>query len=204
MNGTHESHPVKCANPVDAAVLADYWLAVLATPDEAAVEEHLFKCDTCGQRLREVIALAEDIRRLAREGSLRMVVSDAFLKRAAEEGLRIRQYAPPSGGGVECTVTAEDDLLIGRLAANLSGVTRVDLCICDETGIEQLRLPDIPVYSGASSVIYQESITLAKAAPTHKMIMRLVTFDEAGTERPLGEYSFNHTRSLPGPGAWSG
>jgi hypothetical protein len=204
MNGTHESHPVKCANPVDAAVLADYWLAVLATPDEAAVEEHLFECDTCGQRLREVITLAEDIRRLAREGSLRMVVSDAFLKRAAEEGLRIRQYAPPSGGSVECTVTAEDDLLIGRLAANLSGVTRVDLCICDETGIEQLRLPDIPVYSGASSVIYQESITLAKAAPTHKMIMRLVTFDEAGTERPLGEYSFNHTRSLPGPGAWSG
>ena len=204
MNGTHESNPVKCANPIDAAVLADYWLAVLATPDEAAVEEHLFECDTCGQRLREVIALAKDIRRLAREGSLRMVVSDAFLKRAAEEGLRIRQYAPPSGGSVECTVTAEDDLLIGRLAANLSGVTRVDLCICDETGIEQLRLPDIPVYSGASSVIYQESITFAKAAPTNKMIMRLVTFDEAGTERPLGEYSFNHTRSLPGPGAWSG
>ena len=149
-----------------------------------------------------MIALAEGVRNLAREGSLRMVVSDAFLKRAAEEGLRVREYAPPAGGGVQCTVTAEDDILIGRLAANLSGAKRVDLCICDERGVEQLRLPDIPVHSGAGSVAYQESITFAKAAPTHKMIARLVTFDEAGGERLLGEYTFNHTRSLPGPGAW--
>jgi len=193
---------VSCANPIDAAVLADYWLAALANPEEEAVEEHLLACDPCGARLREVIALAEGVRNLAREGCLRMVVSDAFLKRAAEEGLRVRQYAPPPGGGVQCTVTDEDDILIARLAADLSGAKRVDLCICDERGVEQLRLPDIPVHSGASSVVYQESITFAKAAPTSKIIARLVTFDEAGGELLLGEYTFNHTRSLPGPGAW--
>ena len=74
--------------------------------------------------------------------------------------------------------------------------------IYDERGIEQFRMPDIPFQSGAGSVAYQESITFAKAMPTHKMIARLVTFDEAGGERLLGEYAFNHTRSLPGPGAW--
>ena len=193
---------MRCSNPIDAAVLADYWTGALAAAEEEVIEEHLLDCDGCGARLREVIALAEGVRHLAREGSLRMVVSDAFLKRAAEEGLRVREYAPPPGGGVECTVTAEDDILIGRLAANLSGAKRVDLCICDEHGVEQLRLPDIPVHSGASSVVYQESITFAKAMPTSKMIARLVTFDEAGGERLLGEYTFNHTRSLPGPGAW--
>jgi hypothetical protein len=99
-------------------------------------------------------------------------------------------------------VTAEDDILVGRLAANLSGAKRVDLSLCDERGIEQLRLSDIPVHAGASSVTFQESITFAKAAPTNKMIVRRVTFDEAGGERLLGEYTFNHTRSLPGPGAW--
>jgi hypothetical protein len=193
---------MNCSHPIDAAVLADYWLAALAKPEEEAVEEHLFTCDECGARLREVIALAEGVRKLAREGCLRMVVSDTFLKRAAEEGLRVREYAPRAGGGVQCTVTAEDDLLIGRLAANLSGAKRVDLCICDERGVEQLRLPDIPVQSGASNVVYQESITFAKAAPTNKMIVRLIAFDEAGGERLLGEYTFNHTRSLPGPGGW--
>jgi hypothetical protein len=193
---------MRCSNPIDAAVLADYWTGALAGSEEEAIEEHLFDCDGCGAQLREVIALAEGVRRLAREGGLRMVVSDAFLRRAAEEGLRVREYALAPGGGVECTVTAEDDILIGRLAANLSGAKRVDLCICDERGIEQLRLPDIPVHSGASSVVYQESITFAKAMPTNKMIARLVTFDAAGGERLLGEYTFNHTRSLPGQGAW--
>ena len=202
MNSRNETHPLKCSNPIDVAILGDYWLNALTSPDEAAIEEHLFECDHCGERLREVIALAEGIRELAREGSLRMVVSDAFLERASAQGLRVRQYSAPRGGSVDCTVTADDDLLIGRLAANLSGVTRVDLCVYDDTGIEKLRLPDIPIRSGASSVIYQESITFAKAAPTNKMIVRLVTFDEAGIELPLGEYTFNHTRSLPGPGAW--
>ena len=193
---------MSCENPIDAAVLADYWLTALAGSEEEAVELHLFDCDQCGARLREVIALAEGVRKIAREGSLRMVVSDTFLKRLAEEGLRVREYAPPAGGGVQCTVTAEDDFLIARLAANLTGARRVDLCLCDERGVEQGRMPDIPVPSGASSVVYQESISWAKAMPTSKMIVRLVTFDEAGSERLLGEYTFNHTRSMPGPGAW--
>jgi len=202
MRNENEGEPESCSNPIDEAVLADYWLGVMPEHEEAAVEEHLLACDACGQRLREVVALAEGIRNLAREGSLRMVVSDAFLKRAAEEGLRIREYAPPAGGGVQCTVTAEDDLLIGRLAANLSGAKRVDLCLCDGSGVEQVRLADIPVRPGAISVNLQESITFAKAAPSNKMIARLIGLDESGGERLLGEYTFNHTRTLPGPGAW--
>ena len=89
---------MSCTNPIDAAVIADYWLGALAGRDEEAVEEHLLGCDHCGARFREVIALAEGVRKLARGGSLPMVVSDAFLKRAAEEGLRVRGCAPPPGG----------------------------------------------------------------------------------------------------------
>ena len=131
-----------------------------------------------------------------------MVVSDAFLKRAAEEGLRVREYAPPPGGSVQCTVTAEDDILVGRLAANLSAAKRVDLCICDDRGIEQIRLTDIPFSSAAGSVAFQQPITYAKAAPSETLIARLVAFDDSGHELLLGEYTFNHTRTLPGPGAW--
>jgi hypothetical protein len=197
-----DESPAKCSNPIDVTVLADYWLALLKGSDEEALEGHLLECDKCGDRLREVIALAEGVRELARSGSLRMVVSDVFLKSAADDGLRIRQYAPISRGSVECTVTAEDDILIGRLAANLSDVRRIDLCVCNDAGIEQGRLRDIPFQPGASSVIWQESMTFAKAAPTHRLIYRLVSVDETGSDHPLGEYTFNHTRSLPGPGEW--
>ena len=185
-------------HPIDATVLADDWLGALSGPDEESVEEHLLECDRCGARMREVIALADGVRNLAREASLRMVVSDEFLRRAAEEGLRIREYAPPRGGSVQCTVTAEDDILVGRLAADFSAASRVDLCLCDERGVEELRLPDIPVPSGEGSIAFQEPIHLAKASPTNTMIARLVALDESGAERLLGEYTFHHTRTMPG------
>jgi len=189
-----------CPNPLDAVTLADYWLGQLPQPEEDAVDEHLFSCDACGDRLREVIALAEGLRSLAREGSLRMIVSDAFLQRATAEGLRVRQYTPAAGGSVQCTVTAEDDLLIGNLPVDLHGAARVDLSICDSLGREQFRLPDIPVNPAANHVALQESITMAKAAPSNTLIMRLVAVEHDGAEMPLGEYTFHHTRSLPDPG----
>ena len=49
--GLHGGCRMNCSNPIDAAVLADYWLAALAKSEEEAVEEHLFTCDECGARL---------------------------------------------------------------------------------------------------------------------------------------------------------
>jgi hypothetical protein len=191
-----------CTTPIDAAILADYWLAALPQSEEEALEEHLFGCAECEARLRDVISLAEAVRDLTRQGSLLMVVSDSLIERIAEEGLRVREYAPPIRGSVACTVTAEDDLLIGRLTADLSGASRIDLSFCDERGTERLRLADIPFNSAAGCVAFQQSITYPKAAPSETMIARLVALDEAGGERLLGEYTFHHTRTLPGPGAW--
>jgi hypothetical protein len=193
---------MNCTNPIDAAVLSDYWLGMLPEAEESAVEEHLLSCDSCGARLREVIALADGVRALAREGSLLMVVTDVFLKRAAEQGLRVREYAPPAGGSIECTVTAEDDLLVGRLRADFSGTRRVDLSLCDRRGVETMRLADIPFDLQTGDVVFQQPIPYAKAAPSETMIARLVGFDEAGAESVLGEYTFNHTRTMPGPAAW--
>lgn len=193
---------MNCATPVDATVLAEYWLAALPQSEEEALEEHLFTCDECGARLRDVIALAGSIRELARQGVLTMIVSDVFLRRVAEDRFRVREYAPPNGGSVACTVTAEDDFLVGRLTADLSEAKRVDLSFCDAGGAERARLEDVPFNYEADGVTFQQSITFAKAAPSETMIARLIGFDEAGSERVLGEYTFNHTRTLPGPGAW--
>jgi hypothetical protein len=186
---------MNCAHPIDVTVLADYWVAGLPDSEEEAVDEHLLGCDECGGRLREVIALADGVRKLARGGTLRMIVSDVFLQCAAEDGLRIREHLPPAGGSFPCTVHAEDDLLIVRMAATMSGAAQVDLSICDDAGVERIRYRDIPVPSGASSIAFQESIAAQKAAPSYTLIARLVAVNEAGAERLLGEYTLNHTRS---------
>jgi hypothetical protein len=141
---------MNCPNPIDATVLADYWLAALSPAEEEPVEQHLFLCDSCGGRLRELIALAAGVREVARSGVLNLIVSDDLLDRLRATGARIREYSVPSGGSVQCTVAADDDILIGR----------------------------------------------------GTLIARLTAFDEQGGELSLGEYTFHHTRSIPGPPGW--
>ncbi len=180
----------------------DYWLAALTSAAEETVEQHLMTCDACGDRLREVIALAEGLRGLVRSGSLQVVVSDQFVKHAAETGLRVREYAPPQGASIQCTVAADDDLLVARLAVDLTTASRVDLSWCDPRGVEQQRMADIPIRADADSVICQQSIAWAKGSPSATMIARLLAVNEKGAERLLGEYTFHHTRTIPGPPGW--
>ncbi len=193
---------MSCPNPLDAAALMDYWLAALSPAAEETLEEHLFACGECTARLQQIAALSTALRRLAREGDLLMVVSEMYLKRVAQEGKRVRQYAPPPGGSVECTVSLEDDFLIGRLSARLPAAQRIDLSLCDATGAERLRLPDIPYSPETGAVAFQQPISYAKAAPSETLVARLLTFDDAGAEHLLGEYTFHHTRTIPGPPGW--
>jgi hypothetical protein len=191
---------MSCERPLDDSVLGDYWLAALPEPQEHEIEDHLFQCDDCGARMASLIALGAGLKALGREGSLHMVVSEEFLRCSAEAGLRIREYAPPPGGSVACTVTADDDLLIGRLHADLTGVERLDLCFYSENGAEMARLLDIPFDRGSDSVLFEQSITYAKGAPSETVVARLIAIDDTGQDRVLNEYTFKHTRSLPGPG----
>ena len=193
---------VACGDPIEAAVLIDYWLGVLPPSAQETVEEHLLGCDACGDRLREVIALSESLRALARSGSLQVVVSDPFVTHAVETGLRVREYAPAPGEAIQCTVAADDDLLVARLTADLTAVSRVDLSWCDPRGVEHMRMADIPIRADAGSVICQQSITWSKASPSASMIARLLAVDDSGEERLLGEYTFHHTRTIPGPPGW--
>jgi hypothetical protein len=202
MTSPHRGPNGECASPVDAAVLMDYWLAALPTAAEEAVEEHLMTCDGCGNRLREVIALADGLRTVARSGSLQVVISDQLVTHARESGLRVREYAPRAGEGIQCTVAADDDLLVARLAVDLTAASRVDLSWCDRRGVEQQRMADIPIGPDAGTVIFQQSIGWAKASPSATMIARLLAVDDNGSERLLGEYTFHHTRTIPGPPGW--
>ena len=187
---------------IEAAVLMDYWLTELPAAEEDALEQHLMACGACGDRLDEVMALAESLRVLVRSGSLQVIIDEALVRRAEGGGLRVREYAPPRGGSIQCTVAADDDLLVARLAVDLSTATRVDLSWCDLHGVERQRMADIPVRAGAGNVICQQSITWAKASPTASMVARLLAVDSDGGERVLGEYTFHHTRTIPGPPGW--
>lgn len=192
----------QCAAPLDAAVLMDYWLAVLRATDEETVELHLLECDHCGHRLREMMALAESLRALARSGTLQVIVDDGLLARAAAAGKRVRAYTPPAGTSVPCTVSIDDDMMVARLTADLTTAARVDLSWSDMAGVERQRLTDIPVRADTGVVVCQQSIAWVKASPTSSMVARLIAVGHGGDEQVLGEYTFHHTRTIPGPPGW--
>jgi len=191
----------RCATPIDVAVLMDYWCAALDAAQEETVEAHLFSCDACGDRLRSMIALAEGLQDLARSGALRVIVPEAFVRRAAATGRQVREYAAAPGDSVQCTVAADDDYLVARLGADLAGADRVDLSVSLK-GVEVQRMHDIPVNAQTGGVIYSESMVLAKTAPSSSMVIRLLSVEAGGGERVLGEYAFHHTRTIAGPPAW--
>ena len=185
-----------CSEPLDLATLVDYWFGDLAGPDLDRVEEHLLECDLCGSMLRSLVATGDGVRRLAREGAFGVVVSPSFLETASRQGLRVREYRVPAGGCVDCTVTAEDDLLVGRLQGDFRGVSRLDLVVQFEDGSEH-RVFDLPVSPSSPELIVAQAMPAVRALPSSTTRMRLLAREGEG-DRLVGEYTFAHTRSTPG------
>src|SRR5262249_19419414 len=148
---SHHRGNLECSSPIETAVLMDHWLAALPSAAEDGVEEHLLACDACGDRVREEMSLAEALPAPAGSGSLQVVGTDPFVKHAAETGLCVREYAPAAGEGIQCTVAVDDDLLMARLAVDLTTASRVDLSWCDPRGVERQRMTDIPIRGDAQS-----------------------------------------------------
>lgn len=184
----------RCPTPLALSVLEDYWLADLSPSEEEAVERHLLACDECSGRLRDVIGLADRIRVVARGGTVRVVVTDAFLNRLVQEGLRVREYRVTPGGRVACTVTADDDLVVGRFVAPLGGVGRVDLARCDAEGREVQRFRNLPFNPARGEVLFTARTDVLRTLPASVQRYRLIAVEASG-ERVLAEYTFAHTPS---------
>jgi hypothetical protein len=185
---------MSCLRPLDGELLAQYWSAELEQEREPGIEEHLLACADCSRRLEALVEIAEGLRGLARRGDLMVVLAPEFVARLERGGLRARQYALRAGGSVECTITPQDDLLVARLAADLSGLEHVDALFCDASGTERGRAVDIPFRAGLTEVVFNYPVPAARKMGHEVLIIKLVTPGEQG-ERLIGEYRFNHSPS---------
>ena len=163
----------------------------LAEAAEARIGEHLLGCGECSGRLAGLVALGDAIRDVFRHGVVRAFVTEAFVGRLAEQGLRVREYRVPRNASVECTVAPEDDLVVSRLEAPLAGVGRLDLVIHAPGLPEQVR-EDIPFDPARGEVVISVNMPQLRAMPSRRLRFELVAVDDAG-KRLIGEYTFNHT-----------
>jgi hypothetical protein len=183
-----------CALSLTTDALVAYWLGESTSAEEARIDEHLLGCARCADDLARIVALGAAVRELAHRGAVQVVLSDASVRRMLARGLRVREYRVPHNGAVSCTVTPDDDILVSRLAAPLQDVKRLDLVQRFE-GHEAARLEDVPFDAAAGSVVVASQMAALRALPTSSNRMQLIAVDEAGRDRVVGEYTFNHTAS---------
>jgi hypothetical protein len=184
-----------CAAPIATTSLVSYWLDELDAADEERVESHLFACDGCSSRLEEMASLARAIQEWARRGQLRGSATRALLRRLENDTLHIRRYRLEPGDRIFCTVGAEDDFVTLELAADFSGVDRVDLIMHYVTqGGTETRMEDVPVDDGR--VIWAEPGEPLRQLAAIVIDVRLVAVDFDG-ERVLASYQLNHVPFRP-------
>ena len=186
-----------CASPIPLETLLEYWLGELDEVREAALDEHLLGCGHCCATLQGLVDLAGEVRAAVRAGAVHAVLADAFVKRLAAQGLRLREYRVPHNGSVYCTVAPDDDLLITRLDAPLAGVERLDVELLGVEGAGRERLRDVPFDAAAGEVVLAARMERMRALPASTVRMRLLAMAPSG-ERLVGEYTFHHTPHRPG------
>ena len=187
----------RCASPIPLATLLAYWLGELDEAREAALDKHLLGCGHCSSSLQGLVDLAGEVRAAVRAGAVHAVLADAFVKRLAAQGLRLREYRVPHNGSVYCTVAPDDDLLITRLDAPLAGVERLDVELLGVEGAGRERLRDVPFDAAAGEVVLAARMERMRALPAATVRMRLLAVAPSG-ERLVGEYTFHHTPHRPG------
>lgn len=180
-----------CSTPIEHPALVEYWLGELDEAAEARIDLHLLGCSECNERLAELVALVDGVRAAFGHGTVRVFVTDAFVRHLTERGIRVREYRVQRNGSVNCAVAPEDDLLVARMEAPLAGVNRLDaISYLTDAPAEVFR--DIPFNAASGEVVVAHKIAHIRTMPSHQHRMRLLAVDEGG-ERVIGDYTFNHT-----------
>ena len=116
---------MSCTAPIGLEQLIAYWSSDLDAGAEAAVEEHLFACDTC-------FANAERVQRVVqafRTGPP-PVISQAELDALRAQGLTLGENRFAPGEGKTVTFAPGIDMLIHHLTGlDLTGAERVEVIV---------------------------------------------------------------------------
>ena len=183
----------RAACTADSQELLAYWLGELDAARELALDEHLFACADCSERLRKLVDLGAAIRAETLRGGFGFVASAALVERLKASGLQLREYTLAPGGSVSCTIAPTDDFVVSHLQAPLSGVRRLDLLVDDDT-VGKFRLSDVVFDPAGGGLTMVPSSAFLRTLRFSQQRVQLVAVDGV-EERVIADYTFNHSPS---------
>ena len=179
-----------CTTPASTQDLLAYWLDELDGSEENRLDEHLFACAACSERLRTIASIGAAIRNELLRGDFGFVLPASFIRRLKDSGLRVREYNLEPGRQRELHGDANDDLVVAHMRAPLRDVRRLDLVIQDSVA-GSMRVNDVAFDPAAGDVTMVPSVAFLRTLRNEQQRVRLVAV-EGVEERVIADYTFNH------------
>lgn len=187
-----------CEGPIPEATLLDYWARDLAQAESERIEEHLFACGDCSERLNQLAAIGSGLTSLVRQGRLSGIVSRALLNRLQRDGVHVRMYSLVPGETVACAVFPGDDLVVTALRADFTGVDAVTLSVTGTAGTPIAHFDDVPLPGLGGEVFYVTPAAVVHEMPSTRLQLTLSSAGDSSVE--LGRYVLEHSASDKSPG----
>lgn len=185
-----------CADPVPLAELIAYERGELSGAAQDQVEEHMFVCAACAERLASVEAIARGIAALVASGAVSTGATAAAVRAAADRGVEVRSYRLAPGDVVPCTCAPSDAYVAVRFDVDLAPGEHADLevatTILASGDVIDRRQEDVAVDYDAGAITLLYAGDTIRAAPRSRWEMHVRVRGDAG-ERVLGPYTLDHT-----------
>jgi hypothetical protein len=185
-----------CDAPLADDDLLDYWTHAIDGAAAERIEEHLFSCAGCADRLEAMASLGTGLSALVRRGRVSGIVSRALLNRIQRDGVNVRLYSLSPGESVACAAFPDDDLLVLSLRGNLAGSETVNVSLTgpDNNIIDEAR--DVPVARDYGEILWATPGDIVRRMPTARV--RLTLRSTAPGAAVLAEYQLDHTHTASG------
>lgn len=170
--------------------LVALWTHELDELDAAAVDEHLFGCDSCAaatQRLAKVVS--------ALRARMPFVISPAHRERLVAAGKRVAvtplEPTPDRTARKSVRFTEDVDLLVFALRGEVSNADRVDVEIASPTGEPRYLLEDVPFDRRNGEVLVACQRHYEGMFPAGDPIFTVHAIED-GERRAVGDYVVTH------------
>ena len=177
------------------ADLLAYQLGELDADGERSLEEHIFECSDCAALCEQIDGIAAAVRSRVAGAAIEANVSEAFLRRASDSGLTMREYRLQPSQTVACSAGPED-LYVVRLSGDF-GSTGALTAHIDFEDLTSGTVQTLPPRDVLADVVRREVILVFPGSEVrhYPRSMWTIFIDaevEGGTER-IGPYLMDHT-----------
>ncbi len=171
-------------------ILVALWAGELEESEAAAVDEHIFSCDSCAAATERLAKLVGALRK-----RLPFVISHAHRNRLVAAGMRVHvtglEPTLDRTANTSARFAPDVDLLVFALHGDVSRADRVDVEVASPTGEPRYVLDDVPFDRTSGEVLIACQRHYEGMFPSGDPIFSVHAV-EAGERRAVGDYVVTH------------